>query len=378
VLPYFKRLETDVDFGDEPWHGDRGPMPSIRYLELEYTEVAAAALRAINAAGFRAIEDHNRPGAVGAGRMPMSTRDGMRVTTADAYLPAGETPANLTIRADAQVADVVFDSKAATGVRLLDGTTVDAGWVVLCAGTYGSPPMLMRSGIGPADHLRSVGIPVRLDLPGVGANLADHPAVTIDCGYRGAARTAPVLHNITTFHSAGRSSDETPDLMFWLSDPGRSSDGMSLFEIEVVLLRPRGRGTVRLRSADPADAPRVELPNFRDDFDVERLAEGYDRALDVARSPEIRSLCAETPAPEGQADEVVRANGYSLPHVVGTCSMGPRPEDGAVVDACGRVYGVERLSVVDASIMPDVPSGFTHIPTIMIAERLSDEIVSLL
>jgi choline dehydrogenase len=236
----------------------------------------------------------------------------------------------------------------------------------------------MRSGIGPADHLRSVGIPVRIDLPGVGENLADHPAVSIDCGYRGPVRTAPVLHSITTFHSAGRSSDETPDLMFWLSDPGRSSDGMSLFEIEVVLLRPRGRGAVRLRSADPADAPRVELPNFRDDFDVERLAEGYDRALDVARSPEIRSLCAETPAPEGRADEVVRAIGYSLPHVVGTCSMGPRPDDGAVVDASGRVYGVERLSVVDASIMPDVPSGFTHIPTIMIAERLSEEIASLL
>ncbi len=378
VLPYFKRLETDVDFGDEPWHGDRGPMPSTRYLELEYTEVAAAALRAIIAAGFAAIEDHNRPRAVGVGRMPMSTRDGVRVTTADAYLPAGGTPANLTIRADAQVADVLFDGIAATGVRLLDGTTVDAGWVVLCAGTYGSPPILMRSGIGPADHLRSVGIPVRIDLPGVGENLADHPAVSIDCGYRGPVRTAPVLHSITTFHSAGRSSDETPDLMFWLSDPGRSSDGMALFEIEVVLLRPRGRGTVRLRSADPADAPRVELPNFRDTFDVERLAEGYDRALDVARNPEIRSLCAETPAPEGRADEVVRANGYSLPHVVGTCSMGPRPDDGAVVDASGRVYGVERLSVVDASIMPDVPSGFTHIPTIMIAERLSDEIVSLL
>jgi choline dehydrogenase len=377
VLPYFRRLEADVDFGDEPWHGNRGPMPSTRYLELDYTEIAAAALDAITAAGFPAVEDHNRPGAVGVGRMPMSTRDGMRVTTADAYLPTGETPANLTIRADTPVADGVFDGTAAIGVRLLDGTTVDAGWVVLCAGTYGSPPILLRSGIGPADHLRSIGIPVRIDLPGAGENLTDHPAVSIDCGYRGPVRTAPVLHSITTFHSSGRSGDETPDLMFWLSDPG-SSDGTSQFEIEVVLLRPRGRGTVRLRSADPAEAPLVELPNFRDDFDVARLAEGYDRALDVARSPEIRSLCTEPPAPEGQADAVVRADGYSLPHVVGTCSMGTRPEDGAVVDASGRVYGVERLSVVDASIMPDVPSGFTHFPTIMIAERLSDEIAVLL
>jgi choline dehydrogenase len=375
VLPYFMRLEEDTDFGHEPWHGDRGPVPSTRYLDLDHTEVAAAALDALAATGFPAVEDHNRPGAVGAGRMPMNTRDGVRVTTADAYLPSGRTPPSLTIRGDSQVGSVIFKGERAVGVRLLDGTMIEAGWVVLCAGTYGSPPILMRSGVGPAVHLREVGIPVKADLPGVGANLADHPEVVVDCGYTGASRKAPVLHSIATFYSAGRSTRETPDLMLWLADPEEDAS----FAIEVVLLRPRSRGTVKLRSADPTDPPIIELPNLSDASDAERLAEGYLRALETANRPEMRRLCTG-PAPVEPQDlgELIRTEQYSIPHVVGTCAMGPRPEDGAVVDASGRVYGTEHLSVVDASIMPDVPSGFTHVPTIMIAERLSEELAPLL
>jgi choline dehydrogenase-like flavoprotein len=379
VLPYFTRLESDADFGDQPWHGDRGPLPIGRYLDVELTEVAAAGLEALKAVGFPAVEDHNRPGAVGAGRMPMSSRDGIRVTTADAYLPLGDTPPNLTIRPDAQVADVVFAHTRARGVRLLDGAVIEAGWVVLCAGAYGTPPILLRSGIGPAEHLRSVGIGVRLDLPGVGANLADHGGVDIDCGHRGPSRDAPILHLAATFHSAATSSDEAPDLMLWLSDPRGDPP---IFELDVVLLRPRSRGAVRLRSADPTEPPLIELPNLRDPFDVERLVEGYRRGLEVARQPELRRLCAAPPSPDTRAaDELpnmIRANGYTFPHVVGTCSMGPRADDGAVVDASGRVHGTERLSVVDASIVPNGPSGFTHIPTVMIAERLSEHIAAQL
>jgi choline dehydrogenase len=373
VLPYFIRLEEDTEFGHEPWHGDRGPIPSTRYLDLDYTEVAAAALEALAATGFPAVEDHNRPGAVGAGRMPMNTRDGVRVTTADAYLASERTPPNLTIRGDSAVGSVVFEGSRAVGVRFLDGTVTEAGSVVLCAGTYGSPPILMRSGIGPPARLRALGIPVTADLPGVGSNLADHPEVVVDCGYTGACRSAPVLHSIATFHSAGRSTRETPDLMLWLADPEEDAS----FVIEVVLLRPRSRGTVRLRSADPSDPPIIELPNLSDASDAERLAEGYRRALEVANRPQVRRLCTgPAPLEPQDLDELIRAEQYSLPHVVGTCAMGPRPEDGAVVDPSGRVYGTERLSVVDASIMPDVPSGFTHVPTIMIAERLSEELAS--
>ena len=343
VLPYFTRLEADADFGDRPWHGDRGPMPVSRYPGLELTEIGAAGLQALEAAGFPLAEDHNRPGAVGAARMPMSSRDGIRVTTADAYLPAGRTPGNLILQPGAHVADVVVQDAQAIGVRLLDGSVIEAGWVVLCAGAYGSPLILMRSGIGPAGHLRSLGIPVRLDLPGVGANLADHAGVDIDCGYRGPARTNPVFHLLATFHSSATSTADAPDLMLWLSDPRGDPP---IFEIDVGLLRPRSRGTVRLRSADPAGPPRIELPGLRDPSDVTRLAEAYLRGLEVAGRKEIRRLCAEPLSPQARnADELrdlISANSYSFPHVTGTCAMGPRPDDGAVVNASGSVHGTGR------------------------------------
>jgi choline dehydrogenase-like flavoprotein len=121
VLPYLKRLEADAEFGDERWHGDSGPMPITRYPAFEFTEVAAAAMDALAAVGFPSVDDHNRPGAVGAGRMPMSSRGGARVTPADAYLPLNDTPANLTIRPNAQVGEVVLDGAQARGVTLVDG-----------------------------------------------------------------------------------------------------------------------------------------------------------------------------------------------------------------------------------------------------------------
>jgi choline dehydrogenase len=378
VLPYFTRLEADADFGDRPWHGDSGPLPVDRYLGQELTEIAAAGLAALEAAGFPAVEDHNRPGAVGAGRMPMSSRDGVRVTTADAYLPEAGARPNLTIRPDAQVDAVVLEGGRAVGVRLVDGTVIEAGRVVLSAGTYGSPAILLRSGIGPAEHLRSVAVPVRVDLPGVGSNLADHVGVDIDCGYRGPGREAPLLHVVGTFHSSTTPGSEAPDLMLWLADPVGDMPG---FEINPCLMRPRSRGGVTLRSADPAEAPRIELPGLRDPLDVERLAEAFLRGLEVARRPEIRRLCTEPPSPDirddAEARRLVEAEAYSIPHVVGTCGMGPRPDIGAVVDASGRVHGVDGLSVVDASIVPNGPSAFTHLPTIMLAERLSEEIAAL-
>jgi choline dehydrogenase len=379
VLPYFKRVEADADFGHELWHGDRGPIPVDRYQDVERTEVHAATVRALEASGFPRVEDHNRPGAVGVGRMPMSSSNGVRMTTAAAYLPVGGTPPNLTIRPDAQVADLLFDGTRVTGVRLVDQAIIDASVVVLCAGTYGSPPILMRSGIGPAEHLRAIGIPVRADLPGVGANLADHPAILMDTGYHGPARTPPQLHSVATYHSTTASTAGPPDLMLWINDPDPPEDAPQ-YPIDILLLKPRSRGIVRLRSADPADPPRIDLPNLREASDLERIAEAYRRAYEIAADREIRRLCADPPSPatgdRAELLEVVRRGARSIPHVVGTCSMGPEPDDGAVVDGAGRVFGAERLYVIDASIMPTVPSGFTHLPTIMIAERLSERIAA--
>jgi choline dehydrogenase len=237
----------------------------------------------------------------------------------------------------------------------------------------------MRSGIGPADHLGSVGINVLVDLPGVGSNLADHPGTELDSGWRGPGVTGPVLHTIATFRSSLARTDGPPDLMFWVSDPENDEAGLWF---DPVLMKPESRGSVRLGSADPTTAPRIILPALGEPRDVERLAEGYRLGLELANRPEIRRISTDAPPAEPATDKELRRRvvegAYSIPHVVGTCAMGPTPENGAVVDALGRVHGVDRLSVIDASIIPDAPSGFPHLVTIMVAEHLSERLPALL
>lgn len=372
VLPTFRAIESDEEFGDRSWHGDRGPIPITRYPGHERSEIHAAALAALESAGFETVVDHNEPGAIGAGPMPMSTRGGDRVSALDAYLPGTLSLPSLTVRAEAPVASIVVEAGRATAVRLVDGTKIPAGSVVLCAGVYGSPPILLRSGIGPAAQLDAVGISTQIDLPGVGENLADHPGVDLDSGWRGTAKAGPVLHSIATFRSSTASPGGAPDLMFWVTDP--DGDDPRFF-LDPILLKPLARGSVRLRSADPTDPPRIRLPGLREPTDIDRLAEGYGRGLELAHRPEIRRFATGAPPSDpgshGDVRRRVVENAYTIPHVVGTCRMGPSPDAGDVVDALGRVHGVEGVSVIDASIIPEPPSGFPHLITIMLSEHLA-------
>ncbi len=219
----------------------------------------------------------------------------------------------------------------------------------------------------------ALGIRVRVDLPGVGANLSDHPTVDIDAGYTGPGRTAPSLHAVATFHSASADRGRPPDLLIWLGDPD-APDSPPQLEIAVLLLKPEARGSVRLRSTNPLDPPVIRLPVVDGAGDRERLAEGCERAFAIVHDPAFRRLGGvklEDPPDAPGRLALVRDTARSIPHVVGTCAMGVAPEAGAVVTAGGRVHGTDGLYVADASIMPTVPSGFSHLPTIMIAERIA-------
>ena len=376
VLPAFLRLENDADFGDRAWHGDRGPIPITRYPMVDRTTAHEAIVEAALAAGFPSVEDHNAPGAVGIGRMPMSSSAGTRATTLDTYLAdAGGRP-NLVVRPGAEVAEVAISGPSVTGVRLVDGTHVEAGLVVLCAGTYGSPSILMRSGIGPARHLGSVGIAVRVDLPGVGSNLADHPATDLDLGYEGPARATPVLHSAATFRSRRPSCRRGAgsDALARRSRPARH--GAAADDRRRAAEAPRqGKRAAPIRRPH-GSAPHPPPGRHHRPRRPGAARGGLPAALEVAGGPSVRRLVnAPRPPDPRDRDELldrVRAELWSAPHVVGTCAMGPSPADGAVVDAVGRVHGVDGLLVADASIMPTVPSGFTHLPTIMIAERLAE------
>jgi choline dehydrogenase len=377
VLDHFLRAETDIDFGHEPWHGDSGPIPSNRYLGVPLTHGAEVAATAAERAGFPRIDDHNAPGAVGVGRMPMNSLDGRRTSTADAYLPLGATPASLTIQCDALVESIIVVAGRATGVRLADGSVINVDRVVVCAGVYASPLVLLRSGIGDPAELDGFQIPVVANLPGVGQNLTDHPACTIECGAITAERAEPALHVMATFRSDGRSPNETPDVMLWLADPAAAVGTMTTLDIDIVLLRPQTRGRVRLRSTDPTAAPIIDLPPVNRDEDLHRLGEGYRRAVAIANDPAVRAACDGEPVDEMPPLELrrfIQTEAYSIPHTVGTCAMGPDPVDGAVVDSMLAVHGIEGLSVVDASVIPDAPSGFSHLPTIMIAEAFADRL----
>jgi choline dehydrogenase len=217
---------------------------------------------------------------------------------------------------------------------------------------------------------------VRVALAGVGENLRDHPGVDVECGSV-VAQGPPALHSVATFHSSMTAADGAPDLLFWVSDPEPSDE--PTFTIDVVLLEPRSRGSVRLRSADPAEPPRIDLPGVREGADVERLVEGYRRGWEIADRPEVRRLCA---GPLPAVDDAhalareIRRNAYSVPHVVGTCAMGPSPDDGAVVDPTCRVHGTSQLFVADASVIPIPPSGFPHLPTIMVGERFAEQLAA--
>ncbi|NYG06570.1 choline dehydrogenase [Phycicoccus badiiscoriae] len=374
VVDAFNTIEQDLEFGDSPWHGQQGPIPVTRYPDVPSTEFDGAVQQGLRESQFRWEPDLNRPGATGFGRIPMNSIAGRRVTTVDLL---NEAHPNLELHAESLAAEVVFEGSRAVGVRLSDGSTIHADTVVLAAGVYGSPCLLMRSGIGPAARLADLGIRVVVDLAGVGENLCDHPAVSLDVGYRGVQRPGPLLHTIASFASpAGDSGDGRPDLGLWGSDPeGEPAEGW----LDVLLWRPQGRGRVRLNSREPAELPLIRLPSLTDE-DVVVLSHGVRQALDVMAAPALQALAtpAHTAVPEGweALGGWVRDNAYSLPHTVGTCGMGASPQGGAVVDAAGRVYGVDGLYVADASVLPGPPTGFPHLVTLMMASRITDKILA--
>ena len=380
VLPTFRRLERDLDFGDRPWHGSTGPVPIRRYRPDELTDVSAAGLAAFEDAGIAYVEDHNAPGAVGAGLVPVNCLDGIRMSTALTHLPRpGERP-NLDVRCETEVLDLVIQGNRAIGVRLGSGEVVHAGCVVLCAGTYGSPPLLLRSGIGPAGDLRALGIASHADLPGVGANLADHTAVALELPYRREPSPAPLFQVVATLRSSAAGPDDAPDLQLMAFGPYASSgESPGTFMVAAALLKPQSRGRVTLRPELPGGAPRIELGYLVEPADLDRLEQGLELAESAADAPGIRALCTAGSS-HGAADwsgrderrQWMRRTCWTYHHPVGTCSMGPASDPAAVVDDCGRVHGIDGLRVADASVMPDVPSANTHIPTLMVAERLAE------
>ena len=389
VLPYFRKLETDMDFRGD-FHGSDGPIPVRRLKREEMLPHAQAFYDGCLAEGFPEFPDVNHPESTGLSPNSLNNRDGVRMSTALAYLGQARHRLNLTIKGNVSVRRVLFEGKRAVGVEVESGGerfTVEGDQVVLSAGAIGSPHLLMLSGVGPAKDVRDVGINVVHELPGVGQNLRDHPYVMIYFRETGKAPDyfRQPCSQVTLRYMSGGAG--TPNDMQvgavsldgdLLADMAPPAKGHACFALYAALFSAHSAGELKLVSSDPHVQPSLDYRYLSDPSDGERMREGVRLALRLSEQSAFKgiikdqiSVTDDDLASDGALDSwMLRNIGLGGIHSAGTCKMGPESDPMAVVDQFCHVYGLEGLRVVDASVMPDVVKANTN--TIMIAERVAD------
>jgi choline dehydrogenase len=373
----YSGMENTPD-GDDAYHGRRGPFP-IR--QLNYDDLTTSLRGFIDAAlaeGFTRVEDFNGPTPSGVGGYPVNVIDGVRQNTGLVYL-TGEVRRrpNLRISGDVLIDRVLFDERRAVGVVTSTGVEVHAGEVILSGGSYGSPAILLRSGVGPAADLAELGIDVVADLP-VGQHLHDQPFY-----YNGyalkpdALDMRPAVGALLWRQSSEARGDEL-DMhiaVAHLLPPEYSPTGGAI-TLSVAVVKPDSRGTLTLRSRDPREQPEIDCNFLAEERDARRMLEGVKLARKIARNPALARFIELEIMPgdavgDDQLGEVIAANLASYGHPTATAPMGGPQDPWSVVDSRGAVNGIEGLRVVDASIMPVVPSVALNPTTIMIAERIA-------
>ena len=401
VLPYFKKSE-DQERGASDYHGAGGPLRVSNLCSIN--PISEAFIEAAEQSGFKHNHDFNGDSQEGFGAYQVTQRRGRRNSAAVAFLHPAMSRPNLTVRTGMQAFDILFEGKRAALVSFQQdsGSAQERAEreIILCAGAIGSPQLLMLSGIGPAQHLRSLDVPVLCDLPGVGANLQDHPAVPVayECSQpitlAGAEtlanlvrylafKTGPLTSNVGEAGGFVKSSPHcaTPDLQYHFAPGYFVEHGFQQikehgYTFGPTLIRPYSTGTLTLRSSNPLDAPVIRANYFSDPRDVEAMIEGLKIARTIGSAGALAKYRKREllPGPDAKDERALRAHiakfGETLYHPVGTCKMGS--DNLSVVDSELRVHGVDGLRVVDASVMPIIPGGNTNAPTIMVAEKAAD------
>ena len=430
VLPYFIRLEHDMDF-DGPLHGKNGPIPVRRVPPGEWAPLARALANVFVRNGAPLVADANGAVRNGVAAAPMNSLPERRVSVSMAYLTADvRRRANLTILANATAERILVRGGRACGLSLRIGQQTHelcAREIVLACGAIHSPAVLLRSGLGPAAQLQGLRIPIVRDLPGVGRNLQNHPLVPLALYLKPAGMQAAHQRqwqqNLLRYSSQFPGCADTDMLLLISNILSWHALGRRMAGIGVFVLKAYSRGYVELLHADPATEPRVRFNLLDDGRDFERMVSGVRLALGALSSDEVAKLSREVFVPDStfgarlakanfwnatrarmismvlRADPVrrmalrgktldvnalagdeeairayVRRYAQAVYHVCGTCRMGATDDPLAVVDSACRVRGIEALRVVDASVFPTVPSACTRLPVIMVAEKMTDQI----
>ena len=371
-LPWFRAIEADRDFGGEPWHGDAGPISISRYPRPAWLELQERFCEAALAVGHAWVDDLNAPAAIGVGPIPLNMVDGRRQTPADHYLDPALARDNLVLRAGVLVDRVRVRDGRALAVELAGAggpATLPADAVIMALGTYATPAALLRSGIGPPAELARHGIAVAAPLAAVGRGMQDHPKVSyrFDLGLEAPPWPSPWYQCLLTgAHEVGGERRVYQVMPY----SGQVEGGQRFTDLNVQVSDARSRrGIVRLQSRDPADQPAIEMGWFLEPSDRAAAVAAGRRLMEVASTPPLADVLTPWPGLD-DPDHVLRTV-ETFHHPVGSCRMGRDDDPDAVVDAAGRVRGVEGLWIVDASVMARVPSANSHLAVIALAERLA-------
>ncbi len=391
VLPYFCKLETDLDFGDRTYHGADGPLPVYRAPLDQWGPIDQALRASALDLGYPWSDDVNAPDSTGVTTYPINSIDGVRVSTNDAYLDPVRDRPNLTVIGNAHVERVLFDGPVATGVNaIVDGQAqqFDADEIILSAGAIHTPAILMRSGIGKRAELERFGIPIVAELP-VGDNLVDHSAIWLGITIKPEHRVPDLAFrhtNCCVRYSSGLAGAGRNDMILVsMNNSGMDDAGRESGQLIVATFQTFSRGSVRLASLDPVVHPNIDLNMLSDERDLVRMRDGVRRLFALSQqspfreiSDSIFSTVTGEPISElldGDAlDAWLLEQVDDAQHPVGTCRMGAPTDPRTVVDPSCKVVGIERLRVIDASIMPENTRANTHFTTVMIAEKMADTI----
>jgi choline dehydrogenase len=379
VLPAFNRLERDLDFGHQAHHGDAGPISIRRWTDNELVPTQAAFIETAVNFGFPRSPDVNAPDAIGVGPMAMNKLGRLRISTAIGYLSAARHRDNLEIRSDTHTARVIVVNGRAIGIESVDGDRFTSAVVVIAAGAIHTPGVLVRSGIGDGEELERLGIAPTALVPGVGANLADHPALFVLLEPRFpefCASELPLVQTICRYTSRG--SDRPLDVNIELMTRAGRRSGEPLFMLAPSLEQVDGRGEVRQSSSDPRSSPVITQRFGENPIDVERHVNALEDTLAFTTISPLKEFIGAVRFPDdarrsrAELERLARRVSASGYHPCGTARMGPVSDPTSVVDQYGRCHAIDGLVVGDASIMPTIPRANINLTSIMIGEMIGE------